>query len=140
MDKKNKTNTMEEEIKTLQRHVGGLVKNILNLQSKVEAMEKKLEDKFIDEVNAMLVKQRDLDKAIAANSAAILEIDKEILNSSKDKPRETQEDTSKDKVSDKGIVVKRKNCRYFNRGYCKYKDKCKFSHPNQVCANYLEGM
>ena len=46
---------------------------MLNLQSKVEAMEKKLEDKFIDEVNAILVKQRDLDKAIAANSAAILE-------------------------------------------------------------------
>ena len=81
---------MEEEIKTLQRHVGGLVKNMLNLQSKVEAMEKKLEDKFIDEVNAILVKQRDLDKAIAANSAAILEIEKHILNSSKVKPSETQ--------------------------------------------------
>ena len=39
-------------------------------------MEKKLEDKFIDEVNAILVKQRGLDKAIAANSAAILEIEK----------------------------------------------------------------
>jgi hypothetical protein len=68
MDKKSKKATMEEEIKTLQRHVGGLVESMLNLQSKVEAMEKKLEDKVIDEVNnAILVKQRGLDRAIATN-------------------------------------------------------------------------
>ena len=74
---------MEEGIKTLQGHVGGLVKNMINLQSKGEVMEKKLEDKFINEVNAILVQQRDLDKAIAANSAAIFKIEKEILNSSR---------------------------------------------------------
>jgi hypothetical protein len=140
MDKKNKKATMEEEIKTIQRHVGGLVKNMLNLQSKVEAIEKKLEDKFIDEVNAILVKQRDLDKAIVANSAAILEIEKDILNSSKVKPSETQEDTSKDKTSDKAIVIKRKKCRYFNRGYCKYKDKCRYTHPKNICTEHLQSM
>ena len=74
---------MEEGIKTPQGHVGGLVKNMINLQSKGEVMEKKLEDKFINEVNAILVQQRNLDKAIAANSAAIFKIEKEILNSSR---------------------------------------------------------
>ena len=110
MDKKSKKATMEEEIKTLQRHVGGLVKNILNLQSKVEDMEKKIEDKFVSEVNAILVKQRDLDKTIAANAAAILENDKEIMNSNKVKTNESQEDTSKEKSSDKDIIRKRKKC------------------------------
>ena len=35
---------MEEEIKKLQKHMGGLVRTILDLKSKVEALEKKAEN------------------------------------------------------------------------------------------------
>ena len=108
MDKKNKKAPMEEEIKTLQRHVGGLVKNLLNLQSKVETMEKKLEEKYKNDVKTILDKQKILDKAIADNSAAITKIDKEILNSSKVKQKEIKKDTAKDKTRYEAIVNKRK--------------------------------
>ena len=134
MDKKNKKAPMEEEIKTLQRHVGGLVKNLLNLLSKVETMEKKLEEKYTNDVKTILDKQKILDKAIADNSAAITKIDKEILNSSKVKQKEIKKDTAKDKTSDEAIVTKRKKCRYFDRGYCKYKDKCRYTHPTNICT------
>jgi hypothetical protein len=100
----NKKATMEEEIKTLKRHVGGLVKNLLNLQSKVETMEKKLEDKFTNDVETILEKQKILDKAIVDNSAAITKIDNEILHSSNVKQNEIVKDTTKDKTSDKAIV------------------------------------
>ena len=45
LDTKTKMNnkTMEEEIKKLQKHMGGLVRTILDLKSKVEALEKKAE-------------------------------------------------------------------------------------------------
>ena len=29
--------------------------------------------------------------------------------------------------------------RYFNRGHCKYKLKCTFSHPTEICKTHLEG-
>ena len=34
---------MEEELKTLQKHVGGLVKTMMDMKSKVQALEKKVE-------------------------------------------------------------------------------------------------
>ena len=144
MATKNKKATMEEEIKTLQRHMGGLVKNVLCLQSKVEAMEKKLEDKYMHEVEALLVKQRELDKEIAANSAAIKKIDEEISDSSKAKHNENAKknlkDASKDNTSDEVIQSKKRKCRYFNRGYCKYKDKCRYMHSKNICTQYLQSM
>ena len=33
---------------------------------------------------------------------------------------------------------KRKKCRYYNRGYCKYTDKCRFIHPREICSMYME--
>ena len=32
-----------------------------------------------------------------------------------------------------------KQCRYNNKGYCKYKLKCKFEHSKEVCQYYLKG-
>ena len=29
-------------------------------------------------------------------------------------------------------------CRYFNRGYCKYSDKCRFIHPRDICRGHLK--
>ena len=33
---------------------------------------------------------------------------------------------------------RRKKCRYFNRGHCKYTTKCRFSHPDEICSEILE--
>ena len=31
-----------------------------------------------------------------------------------------------------------RKCRYFNRGYCKYKEECKYYHSRHICEKYLE--
>ena len=33
---------------------------------------------------------------------------------------------------------KPKKCRYFDRGYCKYKTKCRFTHMLGLCSQYLQ--
>ena len=34
-----------------------------------------------------------------------------------------------------------KKCRYFNLGFCKYSKKgCRFSHPKDICKEYLDTM
>ena len=30
-----------------------------------------------------------------------------------------------------------KKCRYYNRGYCKYKSKCRYTHPKHICKEYM---
>ena len=93
MAKKSANGEMEKELKTMQRHMRGLVKTVLDLKSKIEELENKtvldlkskieeLENKIAekdkDEIESIREKQIIIVKAIAANSAAISKIDKEI--------------------------------------------------------------
>ena len=66
---------MEQEIKSLQKHMAGLVRTILDLKSEVEALKKKDEDIKKDDMESLLERQKTVDKAIAANSAPIIKID-----------------------------------------------------------------
>ena len=34
--------------------------------------------------------------------------------------------------------VQRKICRYYNKGHCKYRNKCRFYHPQNIYKVYLE--
>ena len=43
------------------------------------------------------------------------------------------------KGDNKEVEKKDKKCKYYNGGYCKYKLKCKFSHPQEICKIYLKG-
>ena len=140
---------MEEEIKKLQKHMGGLVRTIVDLKSKVDALETKNEN---NELQNIIEKQAIIDEAIAANSTAINRIDQEILSYSKIKKKETLDEKNVDETERKDNMAeefgennrsvgkyKRKKCRYFNRGYCKFTSKCRYSHPESICQKYLEG-
>ena len=108
------------------------------------------------EIDEIMEKQNLIDKAIAANVDAIKDIDGEIKtlsegnNVQKDvidngftekdrKKEEAQKDIMESEIVDAGRTLVRKKCRYFNRGYCKYTSKCRFSHPREICQTYLEG-
>ena len=98
----------------------------------------------------MFEKKEIIDKAIAANSDAIMRIDKEIINLSKAKEnisvRENLEneiveevgvmddlkDANSESVDDISVSNKNK-CRYYNEGYCKFKNKGCYSHPGRIC-------
>ena len=36
-------------------------------------------------------------------------------------------------------AIKEKKCKYFDKGYCKYKLECKFAHSGEICKTHLEG-
>ena len=75
-----KKSAMEEEIKQLQKHMGGLVKTILYLKSKVDKLEQKIEKDSDNDIESIVQKQNLLDKAFAANNDAIKRIEEEIVN------------------------------------------------------------
>jgi hypothetical protein len=66
----------------------------------------------------------------------------------KDKVAQRKEENEVEEISDKVKNKKIKKCRYFNRGYCKYKSKCKdfrsrrwgSSLPGRTClqSNFFE--
>ena len=91
-------------------------------------MKNSLKKQKRDDFQVLVEKQRAVDEAIAANSAAISEIDKEIKVLSK-------ETTSSEGRYIEGRVRK---CRYYDRGHCKYKRGCKYFHPRDICSDYLQ--
>lgn len=135
-----KKSAMEEEIKQLQKQMGGLVKTIVDLKSKVDKLEKKLEKDSDNDIESIVQKQNLLDKAIAANNDAIKKVEMEIVNFSKDKEFSREASTTNEFVNEQmGKDYKRKTrrCRYYNRGFCKFKTKCRFFHPLGICKEYL---
>ena len=42
------------------------------------------------------------------------------------------------KISEEDVSPQTRKCRHFNRGFCKFRDNCKFSHNEGICAEYLE--
>ena len=76
-------------------------------------------------------KQKMVDEAIAANTASIHEIDKEIKVLSKENGKETMIGSS-----DRRTIQRRaRKCRYYD---CKYKYGCRYIHPRDICMNYLD--
>ena len=97
-------------------------------------------------------------------SDIVKRLDKEIKNILKDKPKkesskkeveeaikQLEEEVLKLKEIGKGSKPSEdiqkpndkekseKKCKYFNVGYCKYNEKCRFIHPKEICEKYPEG-
>ena len=113
-----------------------------------------------DYMKEIIEKQKMIDKTIVQNSDAIKVLDKEIICILDDKSKKDMEkkevdnaikelnkkiqkkqvntqNVANDTVGDKVVNRKSKKCRYFNRGYCKYKTKCRYVHPKKICDQYL---
>ena len=85
-------------------------------------------------MEVLMEKQRAVDEALAANSAAINEIEEEMKMLIK-KPHKRG---SPDGNEDYNIERKIHKCRYYDRGHCKYKRGCKYFHPRDICKYYLD--
>ena len=112
--------------------------------------EVKILNKESSEIQEIIDTQKVIDEVIVAISDAIKRIGKEIqkIVDSKSENKKTNAaseatkgtfEATKDvsdnvKIFDVDEVRNKiaKKCRYFNRGYCKYSDKCKFIQPIDI--------
>jgi hypothetical protein len=95
------------------------VKAFKDLKSYVKALEEKSTISHDEDIQELMNRQKPLEEIIEANSDAIKRIDAEILNIKNDK-------------NDKEAEKKDKKCKYFDRGHCKYKTECTFSHKDKT--------
>ena len=118
--------SLEEQVATLQKQFGGIVKLVKGLKASVEALESTGIPKEMDEI-------------IVANADAIKRMDRE-MKEIKEKKQEQKApiDTSENEIGDGEVKTVKKKCRYFNRGFCKYKTKCRFVHPQQICQQHTQ--
>ena len=125
-------NSLEGQLKTLERSMGTLVKAFKELKSNVKALEDKVDKSINGEVIEIKRNQKMLEDLIKGNSDAIKLIDDAILELRNENSKAKEEEIKKTET-----FVKK--CKYFNSGYCKFKTDCKFLHPKEICTIYLEG-
>ena len=132
--------SLEDQVKALQRQFGGIARLVKDLKSAVEKMEKKNAASENSEVQEIIETQKVIDEIIVANSDAIKRMDKEIREINKKQIEDKSKIDATDEVIGEGVKAMqvRKKCKYKNRGFCKYKTKCRFVHPDKVCEIYLE--
>ena len=120
---------MELKIKGLEKSMGTMVKMFKEFKASMDALEKKVNKNHEEEIQELVKTQKMLNDLVVTNSEAIKRIDVEIEGLDKE--------SKKKEVNDRDI--KEKRCKFFNRGYCRYKLECRFAHPGEVCKMYLEG-
>merc|ERR1712129_249754 len=96
----------------------------------VGVLEEKLHVNQNNDVDELVKQQKRVDEAITANTVAILKIDEEI---------NVLSNSVKQKSSMEAKVGTSRKCRHYNRGHCKHKGGCDFSHPKEICQDHLNG-
>ena len=108
-----------DEVKTLQKHMGLMMRTVKDLKCTVEALEKKTKEN--DEIKEIIKTQKVIEEVLVANSNAIKRIDREIveITSKKSVPIvDTLEERTDKEVNEVNNAIKgKKNCRYINGGY-----------------------
>ena len=102
--------SLEEQVATLQKQFGGIVKLVKGLKASVEALESTGIPKEMDEVKEILEAQRVIDEIIVANADAIKRMDRE-MKEIKEKKQEQKApiDTSENEIGDGEVkTVKKK--------------------------------
>ena len=107
------------------------------IKTSVETLEKKEVPKEIDEVKDILEAQKVIYKILAENAESIKRIDHEMDEWKKNNDKRKAPMDTIDKETNVSVVkAGKKRCRYFNRGFCKYKTKCRFVHPKHICKEH----
>ena len=124
--------SLELQVRALEKNMGLIVKAFKEFKVSMDALEKKVDKHQEEEIQELIKTQKMLNDIVVSNSEAIKSIDSEIkmLEAAKVESKK-EEDITK--------ALKAKKCKYFDRGYCKYKFECKFVHHGEICKTYLEG-
>ena len=130
---------LDEKVNAMRKDLVTVVKALRDLSASVKKLEEKSENDENKELQEILKSQEMIDRIIVENSDSIKRLDREIAKLEKEKPKVDEPKEALETNEDEGRVDETiKKCRYYNKGYCKYEEKCKFAHPLQTCQKHLE--
>ena len=126
-------NSLEFQLKSIEKGMGTLVKAFKDLKANVKALEDKVDNKINDEIKDIKKNQKVLEDLMKANSDAEKVVKNVILGLQKENQKAEQ-----NKVVEKtnNELIKWK---FYNGGHCKYKTDCKFYIPVRFANSTLKG-
>ena len=131
-------NSLALKVISLEKSMRTVVKALKALGATVKTLEAKMVADHEDEIKEIKKNQELVESILAENTDAIKRIDDEIQGYIHNKLDNSEDDLVNDgKIKEHGEKSP-KMCRYFNRGHCKNKSECRFSHSSEVCSTYIE--
>ena len=131
--------SLADQVKTLQGYMGKFAKAIKDLTERVKVIEEKRTEDEDKDIKEIVETQRVIDEILVSNSDAIKRLNRELLKAQEANAKKSSETVNVDAAQHE--IVRNHNkrkCRYYNRGHCKYRDRCKFNHSEHICQVYLD--
>ena len=117
--------------------MGTVVKAIKEIKTEIKQLVDNGNKQQSEEIEKILEKQKVINEIISRNVKAIGRIDIEIARREKEV---SENEIIEVDQNDKEVEVKKlemTKCRYYDKGFCKYRTKCRYSHPEQTCEDYI---
>ena len=128
---------LEDRVHTLEKSMGTVVKAIKEIKTEIKQLVDNGNKQQSEEIEEILEKQKVINEIISRNVKAIGRIDIEIARREKEV---SENEIIEVDQNDKEVEVKKlemTKCRYYDKGFCKYRTKCRYSHPEQTCEDYI---
>ena len=150
--KKKNVNEILEELLTNQDIILEAVKN---LNERIEVIENKVDDDKLSDLKDIIETQAVIDEVVVKSSddialmqkvknensrairmleSKIETLDKEIQKKLKELPQNEEKIDKEEPTKNEEI---KKICKFYNKGYCSYKKRCRYVHPKNVCEIFL---
>ena len=118
--------TLDERVHTLEKSISTVVKALKEITTEMKQLVDNGKKQQSEKIEEILEKQK---------------IINEIIRIAKKEKEVSENDSVQIDQSDKEVEIVKKykstKCRYFDQGFCKYRIKCRYSHPEQTCEQYI---
>ena len=128
---------LEERVGALEKSMGTIVNALREINKEMKQVEQKQTEQNSEEIQEILNNKMIISDKIEKNADAIERLNREIVRREKEVFKDDfVQMNMNDKVVENAKDYKLTKCRYFDQGFCKYRKKCRYSHPLKTCEEY----
>ena len=138
MSKMANNKALEERVHALEKSMSTVVKALKELNAGINEIQAQKKKDPVDEIEEIIENKKVIEENLARHTEAIKRIEEVIVKMEeklKNQDNMETENPNEDQEA-KRFKYKEGKCRYYDKGFCKYKSKCRYFHPNQICEEY----
>jgi hypothetical protein len=116
------------------------MKTLKEMRANINELQEKRIKQHDDDIMEILASKKLIEKTFASHTKVIGTIEMEIqrMESERGRVDNVRTDTDKkEETQDELEKFKKTKCRYFDKGFCRYRNKCRYFHPQKTCEEYL---
>ena len=117
-----------------------IVKALKEMKININELKENRKKQDDDDIKEILENKKLIEEILENHTEVISRMEDEIkrMETEKCKADVVRIDAdTKDEASGEVEKVKKIKCRYFNKGFCKYRKKCRYLHRKNICSDYV---